>query len=206
MIRRCISLKIQNNMEEIEVKFLDINPDEIQAKLKDIGAKKVGEFFYKRRVFDFPDLRLNKAAAWLRLRDEGDKVTLTYKQRLGTKAHDGTESDEGMKEIEIEVSDFEQAGLLIESLGFEEKFYEENKRIRWSKGSVEFDIDFWPALEPYLEIEADSWESVDKAIEELGLNPEDRKIFATMQIYKLKGINELDYQKITFDEMVKKEN
>ena len=68
-------------MEEIEVKFLDINPAAIQERLKNIGANKVGQYFYRRRVFDYPDLRLDKQGAWIRLRDEGDKITLTFKQR-----------------------------------------------------------------------------------------------------------------------------
>ena len=38
----------------------------------------------------------------------------------------------------------------------------------------------------------------------LGFNPEDKKIFSTHQIYKLKGINELEYQRIAFDGLVKK--
>jgi len=70
-------------MEEIEVKFLNIDPDLIENRLKEVGAKKVFERFYKRKAFDYPDLRLDKAGAWIRLRDEGDKITLAFKQRIG---------------------------------------------------------------------------------------------------------------------------
>ena len=47
-------------MEEVEVKFLDINPDSLIKKLENLGAKKVFERFYRRRIFDYPDGRLNK--------------------------------------------------------------------------------------------------------------------------------------------------
>ena len=191
-------------MEEVEVKFLAINPKEIEKKLKKIGAKKVGQYFYRRRVFDYPDLRLDKQRAWIRLRDEGDRVTLTFKQRLGVISSDGQTSDKSMDEIEIVVNDFDKTGEFFAKIGFIEKFYEENKRIRYTKDKVEFDIDFWPELEPYLEIEAPTWKEIDKAIALLGLNPVDKKIFSTNQIYKLKGIKELDYQRITFDGLVKK--
>lgn len=184
--------------EEIEVKFLDVKPDIIQARLKKIGAKKVGEFFYRRRVFDYPDLRLDKQGAWIRVRDEGDKITLNFKRRLGIKTHDGTTSDEGMEEVEVIVSDFDKTCLLLIKMGFIEKFYIENKRIRWIKDDVEFDIDIWPKLNPYLEIEASNWKKINKAIKLLGLNPKDQKIFSTHQIYKLRGIDELDYKRITF--------
>lgn len=190
--------------EEIEVKFLNIDPEAIQKKLAEIGAKKVGEYFYRRRVFDYPDFRLDKQNAWLRLRDEGGKVMLTFKKRQGVSAHDGSANDEGMKEIEVEVKDFEKTAELILNLGFIEKFYQENKRTRWAKDDIEFDIDTWPQLEPYLEIEAPTWEEVDIAIQLMGLNPMEKKIFSTGQIYKMHGINEIDYAKITFDGFVKR--
>jgi len=191
-------------MEEIEVKFLNVNPELLQKQLAGIGASKVGEYFYRRRVFDYPDYRLNNKGAWLRLRDEGDKVTLGFKQRLGMTSHDGSSNDAGMQEIEVVVSDFDKTAELILALGFVEKFYQENKRIRWVKDDVEFDIDTWPELEPYLEIEAPNWEKVDAAAKLLGFDLEEKKIFSTHQIYKLKGINELDYQRIAFDGLVKK--
>jgi len=192
-------------MEEIEVKFLNIDPKLIEKKLKEIGAKKVFEKFYKRKVFDYPDLRFDKIGAWIRLRDEGNKIMLTFKQRIGVKTHDGKTSDESMEETEIEVSDFEKTAEFLTKIGLKEKFYEENKRIRYQLGDIEFDIDFWPQLEPYLEIEAPSWEKIDKAIKLLNLDPKDKKIFSTYQIYQLKGINENDYQEITFERMVKKD-
>lgn len=190
-------------MEEIEVKFLDIDPEAIQKKLIEIGAEKEGEYFYRRQIFDYPGFTLNEQGAWLRLRDEGDKVTLGYKQRLGMKG--GNSSDDGTKEIEVMVSDFSKTKELLLSLGLIEKFYQENKRIRYKKGTTEFDIDFWPQLEPYLEIEAPSWEDIDVAIKELELNPEDKKIFPTHQVYKLKGINELDYTSMTFGGFIKRD-
>jgi hypothetical protein len=36
-----------NNYEEIEAKFLNINIEDIEKKLKENGAKKIGEYFQK---------------------------------------------------------------------------------------------------------------------------------------------------------------
>src|SRR3989344_7341333 len=107
--------------EEIEVKFLNIDPAQTEAKLLEIGALKVRDFFYRRRVFDYPDWRLDKAHAWLRVRDEGERVTLTFKKRLGVTSSDGATSDQGMEEVEVVVSDFEKTALLLIQLGFVEK-------------------------------------------------------------------------------------
>jgi adenylate cyclase class 2 len=192
-------------MEEIEVKFLNIDTVSMENKLKTIGAKKIFEKLYKRRIFDYPDLRLHKKGAWIRLRDEGEKITLTYKERIGMKTFDGKTNDDSMEEIEINVNDFDKTAELLNQLGFIEKFYQENRRIRYLLGDIEFDIDFWPQLDPYLEIEASSWKKIDEAIILLGLNPEDKRIFSTTQIYKLKGIEDIDYSEITFEGMVKRE-
>ncbi len=111
--------------EEIEVKFLNVNPTSLEAKLLEAGAGKVGDFFYRRRVFDYPDWRLDKAHSWLRLRDEGEKITLSFKKRLGAEKHDGTGNDDGMEETEIIVNDFEKTAQLLLGIGFIEKHYVE---------------------------------------------------------------------------------
>ncbi len=191
-------------MEEIEVKFLNINPEKIEEKLKDIGAQKVFDNLYRRRVFDYPDLRLDKAGSWIRLRDEGNKITLAFKQRIGIGADEKTH-DKSMEEIEVEVNDFDKTAEILLRAGFIQKHYVENRRIRYQLNDIEFDIDFYPLIEPYLEIEAPSWEKVDDAISLLGLNPEDKKIFSTYQIYELKGINFNDYKEVTFKRIVKKD-
>src|SRR6185436_15200174 len=107
--------------EEKEVKFLHIDPVALQAKLTALGAEKVGEYFYRRRVFDYPDMRLNKANAWVRVRDEGEKIMLCYKQRQGVTSQDGTTSDTGMEEVEVEVKDFDKTCLILERVGLVEK-------------------------------------------------------------------------------------
>lgn len=192
-------------MEEIEVKFLDIDPVGIQERLRSIGATKVGEYFQRWRVFDYPDWRLDKKGAWLRLRDEGDgRVTLTFKQRLGIMSRDGVANDAGMEEIEVRVDDFEKIAIMFSKIGFVEKHYAEKKRIRWEKDFVEFDIDTYPKLEAYLEIEAPSWEKIDDAISWLGLNPDEKKIFSANQAYALKGIKVADYTRIAFSGLIKR--
>ena len=191
-------------MEEIEVTFIDIDKKKIVSKLENIGAQKVGDYFYKRQVFDYPDLRLDKEAAWIRLRDEGDQIVLSFKQRLGWKEGSNDGDDEGMEEIEVVVSDFDTTAEFLYKLGLVNKYYFENKRTRYTKDGIEFDIDEWPMLEPLLEIEASSWEEVDKGISLLSLNKDDAKRFSVTQVYALKGINDKDYSKITFEEAIKK--
>jgi adenylate cyclase class 2 len=189
-------------MEEIEAKFLGIDIKDLVVKLESLGAERVFEITYRRRLFDFPGLPLANNYSWFRLRDEGTKVTLTFKKRLGVNKN--KLKDEGMHEIEVEVSDFDKTGEMLLSIGMIEKFYEENKRIKYIIGDVEFCIDSWPLIPPYLEIEGKSWATVEKSASLLDLNWDSHLRCSTMQIYEHYGINENDFSVLTFEKQVKK--
>ncbi len=189
-------------MEEIEAKFLEINEKEIVQKLEKLGAKKEFDILYRRRVFDFPDFRLEKEHSWLRLRDEGERITLTFKRRLGV--GDDKFKDKGMHEVETLVNNFDETAELLKSIGMIEKFYEENKRVKYILNNVEFCIDTWPLIPTYLEIEGKSWEDVENASLKLGFDWKDHVRCSTMQIYKHHDIDEKSYQILTFQEQIKK--
>lgn len=135
---------------EIEERILDINVDDIIKKLESLNATKVGEWNQRRYVYDFNPIRENE---WIRLRTNGEKVTLTYKNIE-------KDSVDGTKELEIEVSDFEETNQLLNVLGYNAKAYQENKRICYILNNVEVDIDFWPLIPAYLEIEGKTIEEV----------------------------------------------
>jgi adenylate cyclase class 2 len=187
-------------MEEIEVKFLEIDPEELEGKIIKLKAEKKFDRIFRRRVFDFPDWRLDKAGAWLRIRDEGDKITMSFKQRLGM----GKGNDKGMEESEVTVSDFEETAAIMKRLGMVEKFYEENRRIEYILDGVKIDIDRFPLLRPYVEIEGKSWEEVEKISKKIGMKWEEKIIISTMQIYERNGIKERDYEVLTFEKQVKR--
>jgi adenylate cyclase class 2 len=83
---------------EYEAKFLNINKDKIRAKLKEIGANLVqAEILQKRMVFELPKGHEIKGG-WLRVRDEGDKITMSLKVVAGEKIED-------QKEVCLKVND-----------------------------------------------------------------------------------------------------
>ena len=190
--------------EEIEVVYTDISVKDIEQRLEKIEAQKIENIVYRIAIFDYPDLRLEKNYSWIRLRCRGSKTTLTYKQRQGIGKGGANNEDLGMKEVEIKVNDFEQTKELLLSIGLIIKLEQDKKRIRWRKGDVVFDIDFWPMLDPYLEIESDNMEKIDQAIGELGLNLNKKRVINNWEIYKEAGINLSDYRIMTFDKQIKK--
>lgn len=152
---------------EIEAKFLNIDLDEIREKLKAAGAKLEHPMsLMRRKNFDFNDLSLEKIGGWVRLRDEGDKITLAYKQ-LNHRGLDGT------KEVSVEVSDFDETSLLLEQIGLEQKSYQETKRESWTIQGVQVELDEWPWVKPFIEIEAPNETLLYDIADILGVNRAD---------------------------------
>ncbi len=195
-------LNLNKMNQEYEVKILNIEVADIEAKLKKLGATKEGDYFYRSCSFDYPGFPMDKNASWVRLRDEGDKIMMAYKKRLGVKSNKG--DDEGMEQIEFEIKDYEVAKLFLLKIGMIVKFESEKKRTRWKKDGVEFDIDTWPKLKPYLEIESSSHAKVDEAMSWLGMDKRDALRCSSTQIYEMNGIRDKDYISITFGEWVKR--
>lgn len=149
---------------EIEAKFLNVSHDELRKKLQELGAECVQPMRLMRRaVFDFPNKVLSKKGGWARVRDEGDKVTMSYKQ-LKDRTVSGTE------EVNLTVDNYKNAVDFLENIGLMQKAYQETKRESWRLKDVEIELDLWPWLEPMLEIEAQSDALLKKTAEKLGLN------------------------------------
>ncbi|MBU6500951.1 MAG: class IV adenylate cyclase [Patescibacteria group bacterium] len=149
---------------EIEAKFLDINPAAIRGELQKLGASLIRpESATRQKVFDYPDFRLDKDISWLRLRDESGIVTLTLKKWEKEGVH-------GMKEIEVEVTSFEETERLLLAIGLLVKSSQTKKRELWKFGNTEFMIDTWPWIPTFLEIEGESEDDVRAAATRLNLN------------------------------------
>jgi len=184
-------------MIEFEAKFLDIEKEKFRTLLSQKGANLVRPEYNQRRFnFHLPkDKRSNDA--WLRVRDEGDKITLAVKMITGSTIED-------QKEISLVVDNFDNAITLLESIGCEKKAYQESKRELWKIDQVEITIDEWPGLEPFIEIEGQSEDDVKKCVEFLGFNYKDALFSSVGRVYKIKyGISLDEIEKkignITFD-------
>ncbi len=192
----------KSGYQEIEGKFLDVNPADIEKRLIKLGAKKQFRRKFRVYVFDHPDLRLHKNKSWVRIRDEGDKITFGFKQRLGVVEG---KQDQSMHETEVEVSNFEDTAQILRASGLIDKFCEEKWRTLYTLDDIEFCVDEMPMIPPYLEIEASSWDSVKAAAKQLGFDPKDMLICSAYQIYEHYGISQLDYDMLTFKEQRKRQ-
>ena len=138
---------------EYEASYLNIDKDEVRQRLKSPGAKLVKpEFLQRRWVWHFPK-GYEIYGSWIRVRDEGDKITMSIKIVDGRKLED-------QKEVMIEVDNFDRAREILNLLGCQERAYQETKRELWHLDDAEITIDEWPFLEPFVEVEAVSEEII----------------------------------------------
>ena len=158
-------------MLEIEVKFL---VDDLRALRKHVVA--AGAVLKKPRIFernvrydDDGDTLLAKQAL-LRLRQDST-VKITYKGMPNTLAALQSEA-KVREEIEIEVSDFDAADLLLQRLGFEAKQVYEKYRETFQLGDVEIVLDEMP-YGNFIELEG-SEAAIREAANRLGLDWQQR--------------------------------
>lgn len=171
---------------EIEVKFVNINIDDIRLRLTELGAILIQPMRDMQRVtIDTPELK--KKDAFVRIRNEGDKTTITYKQFNSL-------SIDGVKEVEITVDDFDTAITLFKEAGLAYGSLQESRRETWKLDEVEIVIDEWPWLNPYIEIEAPSEDLVISTSEKLGFNWDDAIFGDVMAAYRVQyphlGLND----------------
>jgi len=164
---------------EIEVKFLNVDHDEVRAKLKEVGAVCVQPMRLMRRVLIEPEhFRDEKRDAFIRIRDEGHRVTLTFKEFK-------SESLTGAEEREVTVSDFDEVVEIFAEIGLPYRTFQESKRETWQYGEIEVVLDEWPWLDTYIEIEGPTEEGVKKAAAELGFSWDDAVFGSVDRAYKL---------------------
>ena len=182
-------MKIEN-----EGRVLGIQFEDVISSLRKIGAQYIFSEFQKRYVYDFyPPVK----GKWIRLRSNGLMTTLTIKEIADN-------SVSGTKELEIEVSDFEQTNELLRKLGYEPRSYQENFRIEFLGKGYNADIDFWPQLGGYLEIEADTIEDVYRIFSMLGFERKEITGENVDLLYRKQGIDLNSIKELQFSKKEKK--
>lgn len=161
---------------EYEAKFLNVGIEDIRQRLQSLGATLAKPMRLMRRVtIDTPEMK--QKGAFVRVRDEGDCVTITYKQ------FDSLSVD-GAKEHEVAVDDFGNTIALLAAAGLSYGSFRESKRETWKFEDVEIMIDEWPWLNPYIEVESMSVEKVKAFSEQLGFAWESAVFGDVMAAYR----------------------
>ena len=157
---------------EIEAQFLDINKDKIRSKLQSIGATCVKpEVLMKRVIFDVGKHE------FIRVRDEGGQIVMTYKNVSDDKDILGT------KEVNVIVNDYDAAITFMQGTKLPIKAHQETLREIWKYKDVEICIDTWPWIPSFIEIEGPTEESVWSTAKKLDLNKSKAKFGSVDSTY-----------------------
>lgn len=158
---------MQHNTE-VEVRFLNIDPQQLKAKLSSLKAIDKGEKFLEEVIFYDKDLTWSKQGQFVRLRGDGDQTTMCYKRHSYTDNHANK-----TLEIELIIKDFAKGEEFLKNIGLIPFRKQQKKRHSFILNNVIVDIDIWPKLPPYVEIEGESMEDIKAAAIELGFDWQD---------------------------------
>src|SRR5277367_6013801 len=118
---------------EYEAKFLDIDKDEVRGRLTAAGATLARpEFLQKRWVFELPAEKHSRNN-FMRVRDEGGIITMTWKEFAGTEI-------DNPQEIELVVDSFDKAVEMLKQIGCKPSSYQETRRELWHLGDAKITI------------------------------------------------------------------
>lgn len=138
----------------------------------------------------------NNSKKWIRLRTTKGKTTIAVKHIL---ANNETNIQQ-MLETEIDVSNLEMANNFLESLGFSYKSYQEKRRKSYILDGYEIDIDKWPGIPTYVEVEGKDEKDLKNILAILGYKIEDTISCTADVIYEMNGLSHFDRREIKFDD------
>ncbi len=166
---------------EIETRFLEINKEDLISKLKTLNAIDNGEVKLDEIIFYDKDL------TWM-----NENIKLTFKSNKEQKI-------DSAKEIEFDVSSMEDARLFLEEIGLVQYRIVEKYRHTFRLGNVTLDIDTWPKIPVYVELEGDSVEELKKVADMLGFDWGNRFDGDARYVFKKYGFDFDNIKTITFD-------
>lgn len=174
---------MMSEYKEHEVKILDVNVEDLVEKLERIGAKKVYDDTRTIIALDTKDRYfLNKQDKLIRVTDEGSiKVTMHVNQ-----------SKPDIKEgIKFKTSRLKETMDFFHQMGLDPISKVSADRISYELGKIDFDIDKFPAIPAFLEIDIEFLEEegyvLEDLLKDLGLENNKLVVMGTEDIHKLYG-------------------
>jgi len=179
--------------KEIETRFIDINKEGLIKKLGSLGAIDLGEEKLEEMIFHAADDSWIGKRKFVRLRKTKNKIKLTYKENVEQTA-------DSAREIEFEVSDLDKCYNFFEKVGLKAIRRLEKFRHTFKLDDVTVDIDSWPKIPVYMEIEGSSVESLKIFLSKLGFDWRKRFDGDAREVFRHYGYNLDNITVITFKE------
>jgi len=177
---------------EIETKVLDINSEEVERGLLALGAKKTKE---TRLIVDWyrPIGTKEGEDPWfLRVRSNSDGVSeVTWKAKS-----DIIGKVRKHKEINFHIPEPEKLGDMFEEIGLEKYAHQEKDRRSFQYMDWVFEVDLYPGMPAFLEIEGKSEEHIKEAMQLLNIG--DNRTWTDGERTLIQDIYGLDWYDMRF--------
>ena len=153
------------------------------------------DYLNNNKFIDFINKYHNNSKKWIRVRQTNDKTTIAVKHILAP----NETSIQQMLETEIEVPSIKEANSLLEAMGYSYKSYQEKERITYILDKYELDIDTWPGIPTYVEVEGKSKADLENVLKKLGYSMKDTVSCTADEIYEKYGLSMFDSREIKFE-------
>jgi len=156
---------------EKEIKFLNIRVQEVVERLESLGARKV--FDAERTITHFDTEKGEYAQECKRIKvtkEDGIKLTVTTDVGSGTTEEIKTKTGDAIYAILSELHLLPSSEVVA-------------RRVSYELGEVDFDIDFFPGIPPFLEIDTTHVENLNELKAQLGLSAEEQVVMGTPEIF-----------------------
>ncbi len=180
---------------EIEVKFLEIDKSALIDKLHSLGATDKGEELITEQIFHDAAGEWYTQRKFARIRKTSTGIYFTFK-------HVEERTATGTVEIEFTITEPEKMKSFLEAMGLVMDREQEKRRHKFVLNDVIVDIDTWPTIPTYAELEGPSEESIREAATKLGFDWS-KGVFGTSDTV-IREVYKLDLRSIrhfTFDKM-----
>lgn len=153
-----------NKLIEIELKF-ELNLDEVRRIKNNPKITTLKECYQQTVMFDNADRLMEYTDGRIRLRQHGNKITLSYKRPL---PDDGNHKKE--VELETEVGNFEVMTHILRMMGYSPttSYEKYTTHLKFKNLDSELEIQKYP-FATFLEIEGEK-EEIEKIAKKLGLD------------------------------------
>ncbi|MEO0897612.1 MAG: class IV adenylate cyclase [Bacteroidota bacterium] len=168
--------------EEIEVKILEVNRPEVEARIRQLGGKLTFDDEMIAWFLDDERGSIKSKGDVLRLRKEGEETVLTYKK------HVSRGEAKIMEETETVVSHAEQTLDIFTSLGYQIIKITHKHRTQYDLGDVHVVFDNYKGdladIPEFIEVEAPGMEKLESVVKQLGFSMKDCNNWSTRELVK----------------------
>lgn len=200
-------IKYETALEKLKLLFFELDnllTEENKKELQEIidydnlsclcSKDNLPSYLDNNKLEEFINKFHNNSKKWIRVRQTNDKTTIAVKHIL---ADNGTNLQQ-MLETEIEVPSIKEANNLLEALGYSYKSYQEKERITYVLDEYELDIDTWPGIPTYVEVEGKSEDDLNNILNKLGYSIKDTISCTADEVYRKYGKSMFDNRELKF--------